>query len=103
MKIYLSPVRMDEVLTVDREGDLLYINGEVVDFGSLIEGASLPALAIESKWFVGQVDRINGELHLTLILPHGRNAPYSTRFPEPITVTENGPVALPIYNEEVAQ
>lgn len=94
---------MDEMLRVDREGDVLYVNGEVVDLAPLLEGATLPAAAIDCKWFVGQVDRINGELDLTLILPHGPNAPHSTRFPEPITVTDDGPVALPIYDMEVAK
>ncbi|MCL8306348.1 hypothetical protein [Pseudomonas putida] len=103
MKITLSPVRMDEMLSVERAGDVLYLNGEACDLTHLTEGATLPASAIASRWFTGQVDRENGELHLTLILPHGPNAPHSTRYPEPITVTENGPVALPIYNEEVAQ
>lgn len=103
MKISLSPVRMDETLAVDRQGDVLLINGEACDFAPLLEGATIPASAISSKWLTGQVDRLDGVLHFTLILPHGPNAPHSTRFPDPITVTENGPVALPIYNEEFAQ
>ncbi|MFJ4056725.1 hypothetical protein ACIPZC_25225 [Pseudomonas sp. NPDC089743] len=95
MIINLSPVRMDEELMVDREGDLLYVNGEVFDFGPLLEGATLPAEAISSKWFSGQVDRIGGELHLTLILPHGADAPEETRFPQPIVLTDDGTVDLP--------
>lgn len=103
MEINFSPVRLDETLAVHRRGDVLYINGEACDLTPLLEGATLPASAIDSKWLAGQVDRVEGELHLTLVLPHGPNAPHSTRFPEPITVTEDGPVALPIYNEEAAQ
>lgn len=95
MIIYLSPVRMDEELMVDREGDLLYVNGEVFDFGPLLEGATLPAEAISSKWFSGQVDRIGGELHLTLILPHGADAPEETRFPQPVVLTDDGTLELP--------
>lgn len=98
MKIILSPVRMDEPLMLDREGDVLWLNGEQCDLGPLSEGATLPADAISSKWFTGQVDRVNGELELTIILPHGPNAPESTRFPLPVTVTENGPVNLPAYD-----
>lgn len=98
MKINLSPVRMDETLVVARSGDVLYINGEACDLGPLLEGATLPASAIDSKWFTGQVDRENGELKLTLILPHGPNAPESTRFPQPITVVSDGLVELPVYD-----
>lgn len=98
MRVNLSPVRMDEQLTLDREGDVVYVNGEAFDFGPLQDGATLPWGAILSGWFTGQVDRINGELHLTIRLPHGPNAPVTTRFPEPITVTEDGPVDLPVYD-----
>lgn len=98
MIINLSPIRIDESLSVERQGDVLYINGEACDLGSLQDGATLPASAISSKWFVGQVDRIDGELTLTLILPHGPNAPESTRFPQPLIVTEDGLVALPAYD-----
>lgn len=98
MKINLSPVRMDETLSVEQHGDVLSINGEACNFGQLLDGASLPASAIESKWFAGHIERIDGELHLTLILPHGPNTPESTRFPQPITVTEDGTVPLPGYD-----
>lgn len=98
MNINFSPVSMDQQLTLSREGDKIYANGELFDFGPLLEGATLPASAIASIWFSGQVDRIEGELHLTIRLPHGANAPYSTRFPAPIVVTGNGPIELPIYD-----
>lgn len=98
MIINFSPVRMDETLAVERQGDVLYLNGEACDLGPLLEGATLPATAISSKWFAGQVDRENGELTLTLILPHGPNAPERTRFPQPITVSGDGLVELPMYD-----
>lgn len=98
MIINLSPVRMEETLTLDREGDRLYLNGELFDFGPLPDGATLPAVAISSDWFAGEVSRIGGQLHLALRLPHGPNAPESTRFPIPITVKNDGPVELPIYD-----
>lgn len=103
MIINLSPVRMDETLTLDREGDQLYLNGELFDFGALPEGATLPADAIKSEWFVGPVSRIEGELNLTLRLPHGPNAPESVRFPEPIQISEQGPVYLPEHDEAVEE
>lgn len=100
MIISLSPVRMDERLTLDREGDVLYVNGEAFDFAPLSEGATLPWGAVLSGWFPGEVHRINGELHLTVRLPVGPDAPYGTRFPEPIVLAEDGPVELPIYTIE---
>lgn len=99
MLIKLSPVRMDEQLTLSREGDILYVNGESCDLGPLLEGATLPQGAIESDWFPGPVDRIDGELQLTIRLPHGAYAPESTRFPQPIEVTGDGPVELPVYDD----
>ncbi|MFG0506032.1 hypothetical protein ACF8GD_25990 [Pseudomonas putida] len=98
MIINFSPVRMDEALVVYRDEDRLDLNGVVYDFGPLTEKASIPQAAISSKWFAGEVERIDGELVLTLVLPHGASAPEETRFPRPIRVNENGPITLPAYN-----
>lgn len=105
MLITLSPVRMDETLTASLAGDTLTLNGEAFDFSQMPEGATLPAEAIASDHFAGPVERINGELHLTLRLPHGANPPQHVAFPQPIHVTEDGPVALPfdVPQEEVAE
>lgn len=99
MRITLSPVRMDETLTATLIGDVLTLNGEAFDFSQLPEGGTLPAEAIVSHWITGTVSRINGELHLTLRLPHGPNPSQAVAFPEPIHVTENGPIALPFDPE----
>ncbi|WP_313489193.1 hypothetical protein [Stutzerimonas nitrititolerans] len=95
MKITLSPQRLDETLTATLAGDVLTLNGEAFDFTQLPEGATLPAEAIASDWIVGDVARINGELHLTLRLPHGPNPSRAVAFPEPILVTQDGPIPLP--------
>lgn len=95
MNITLSPVRLNETLTASRAGDVLTLNGQAFDFGPLPEGATLPAEAIDSPWIVGPVSRINGQLHLTLRLPHGPNPSQAVAFPDPIHVTEDGPVPLP--------
>lgn len=94
MIIKLSPVRMDEELQVEREGDRLYVDGEVFDFGPLIDGATLPAEAISSKWFEGQVGRVGSELQLTLVLPHAADAPHAARFPADL-YPRDGQVQLP--------
>lgn len=99
MKITLSPVRLDETLTATLAGDVLTLNGEDFDFSQLPEGATLPAEAIASDWIVGPVSRIDGDLHLTLRLPHGPNPSQAVAFPEPIHVTEDGPIALPFDPE----
>lgn len=95
MHITLSPVRMDETLSASLAGDVLTLNSVAFDFGPLPEGATLPAEAIDSDWIVGPVSRINGELHLTLRLPHGPNPSQAVAFPEPIKVTGSGPIDLP--------
>lgn len=101
MKIYLSPVRSDETIRVEREGDVLKVNDQVFDFSSLPEGATLPREAISSPWFAGPVERIGGDLRLTLKLPHGPAPSASEAFPKPITVTSNGLIQLP--TDEVTQ
>lgn len=96
MHITLSPGRLDETLVASRAGDVLTLNGEAFDFGPLPENATLPAEAIDSDWIVGPVERIDGEIHLTLRLPHGPNPSRAVAFPQPLIVTEDGPIALPL-------
>ena len=99
MHITLSPMRRDEQLTLHRAGDVLTINGEDFDFTPIPEGATLPRDAVDCDWLASDVTRIGGMLHMTLIVPHGANAPEETRFPAPITLVEDGPVELPAYEE----
>lgn len=100
MIINLSPVRMDETITVIRQGDVLTVNGEDFDFGPLSDGSTLPAEAIGSDHFAGPVKRIGSELHLTLRLPHGANPSHAMAFPEPIIMTTDGVVPLPAEVED---
>jgi hypothetical protein len=79
--ITLSPQRRDDTLTVIKSGDTLIINGVEYDFSPLLDGATLPAEAIGCPWIVGPVERIGGELHITLRLPLGANASHAARFP----------------------
>lgn len=104
MKIKLSPVRSDlQIEAAQVVGDEITINGESLDFSPLKDGETLPADAIQHPFITGDVSRIDGEIHLTLVLPHGPNAPHSTRFPEYfdkyMTVTE-GAVDIPAYDGE---
>lgn len=98
MIIDLSPVRMDEKLEASLSGEALTLNGEVFDFAPLEDGATLPQEAISSKWIAGPVERVGGELRLTIILPHGPNAPETTRYPQPLIVPGDGAISLSIYD-----
>lgn len=98
MHITFSPARSDARLDLARAGDVLTINGADFDFGPLAEGATLPAEAIDSAWFVGPVERSGGELSVVLLLPHGPDAPEATRFPAPIEVAGDGPIAVPAWS-----
>ncbi|NBB61309.1 hypothetical protein GVN18_18685 [Pseudomonas sp. ODNR1LW] len=99
MKIILSPSRRDDTLTLVKDGDRLIINGETFDFSPLGEGDTLPSSAIASNFFLKAVDRIKGELELTLILPNPWNASHEQLFPVPLFNVPDGPVALPQAQE----
>lgn len=107
MKIILSPVRMDNNVTLElvKKGDTITINGEDFDFSPIGDGDTLPMLAISSTWFDRDVERIDGELVMSIILPNPWNYSPEQAFPEPITVTADGlielPKPLPIVEEEV--
>ena len=92
----LSPIRDDRVLNITKQGETLTINGVPYDFSQLPEGATLPNEAIGCEFIVSDVNRVNGEIELTILLPHGANASHEARFPQPITMTTDGQVVLPI-------
>jgi len=95
MKINLSPQRRDDQLTVFKGGNVLTINGTEYDFTNLPNGGTLPAGAVDSEFVIGSVERVNGELELTLLLPHSAGASDAARFPEPIIDPADGEVELP--------
>lgn len=95
MIIKLSPQRRDDTLVVVRSSSTLAINGEVFDFSRMADGDTLPASAISSPWFCGQVDSIDGELELTLILPLPANYSPEQAFPLPLENVLNGPIVFP--------
>lgn len=100
MNLSFSPVGDLPPRTLSRTGDILTVDGEAFNFGQIAEGDTLPRDAVSGDWLASDVTRIAGVLHLTVVLPHGQNAPEATRFPAPITITQDGPVALPAYNLE---
>ena len=98
MIISFSPMRRADALSVEKSGDVLTINDEAFDFTALPDGATLPQSAVACAWLASDVSRIDGVIHLTLIVPHGARAPQSTLFPHPVTASD-GPVPIPAYQE----
>ena len=90
-------MRHEEELEIIASGDVLIINGESFDFSDLSEGGKLPLESMDSDRFAGPAARIDGVLHINLILPHGAKAPPETSFPAVVTVSKDGPIDLPPY------
>ena len=95
MKITLSPIRRDSQLTVSKQGETITINGSAYDFSVIPEGATLPASAVDCEFITGNIERINGVLHISLILPHGPNPSQAVAFPAPIINPPDGVLELP--------
>ena len=96
MLINLSPIRDDRTLNITKTADTLTINGVPYDFSNLPNGGTLPREAINCEFIISDVNRINGEIELTILLPHSANASHEARFPEPIIKNNDGQVVLPI-------
>ncbi|MFK3794706.1 hypothetical protein [Pseudomonas sp. NPDC088444] len=95
MRITLSPQRRNDNIKIIKNGDMLTINGFDFDFSPLPDGASLPAEAVDIHWFCGDIERINGELVVTLLLPLPANYSPEQAFPADLIDVPDGPVALP--------
>lgn len=101
MRISFSPQRRDDTLTVSKAGDVLTINGDAFDFSALPDGATIAAENSPSPWITGPIERIDGKLHLTLLLPHGPNPSEDVAFPQPIIDPADGLIDLPHDPEEI--
>jgi hypothetical protein len=95
MRIILSPQRRDDTLVIVKSGDLLTVNGENFDFSSMGDGDTLPASAINCQWFVDKVDRVNGQLVLTVLFPNPLNYSLEQAFPNDLINVPDGRVELP--------
>ena len=95
MQIKLLPQRRDDALTIVKSGDALTINGQTFDFSTLPDGATLPAGEVPCEWIVGPIERVAGELHLTVKLPHGAHPAQEVAFPSPIIDPPDGDIVLP--------
>lgn len=95
MLINLSPIRSDRTLEITKTGDALTINSDTFDFSQLPDGATLPREAIGCEFILSDVSRINGEIELTLLFPIRADASHEARFPQPMTINNDGQVVLP--------
>jgi len=95
MNIFLSPQRRDDTLEAVRSGSSLIVNGETFDFSKMVDGETLPASAINSTWFAGQVDKEGGVLSITLLLPIPPNFSREQAFPLPLIDIPEGAIVLP--------
>jgi hypothetical protein len=95
MKISLSPQRRDDSLVVIKDGEKLRINGELFSFVSLPDGGTIPAGEIPCEWIAGPVERVNGEINLTLVLPHGPNPSQAVAYPDILVDPPDGALAIP--------
>lgn len=104
MKIQLSPIRSQLSLSMRVDGDIININGDVLDFSNLPDGGEYPPESIHNEFVIGGVRRADGEICITVMSPYiNPNAPTSVTFPEPLTITADGPVTLPEQREKEAE
>ena len=101
MRIFFNPYipvpGLGAGLTIEKSNDdQLRINGEWFDFNPLVDGGAIPDDAIPCQAIVGPVERVGGHIHITLRLPvPGDCSDPWMCFPEPMTVTEDGPIDVP--------
>ncbi|WP_052731799.1 hypothetical protein [Devosia geojensis] len=96
MRIMLSPQRSDAQLVVGKSGDVLTINGDVLDLSALAAGDSITGASDLHPFLLRDIDRsIDGEIELTLRLPHGPTPEPYMAFPDTLEAVPDGPVDLP--------
>lgn len=89
MNIKLSPINSYNIPSITKQGDCLTINSTPYDFTQLPDGATLPADAIDCEFIVGDVERIDGEIELTLLRPY-TEATQENCFPAPLLNAQDG-------------
>lgn len=91
MRIILSPQASNVTrLTLKKEGDTLTINGVELDFSVIPDGATLPAEGISHPCVLGDVSRVDGEIHVTVLYHQAVDARQIERFPEPLIGAPDG-------------
>lgn len=97
MIISFSPQLRNDTLTLAKQGDALTINSVEIDFSPLKPGKKLPFAVCQnySPFLLAAQRYDSGELELTLLLPHSKNASQAALHPQPVTPID-GPVEMPV-------
>lgn len=95
MKITLVPQFRCDTLTISKHGDVLTINGTPYDFSVIPDGATLPADAVDCEYVMRDIERFDGVLHLTVLLPIQDDASQAACFPDPLINPPDGVLELP--------
>ena len=96
LTIKFSPVRSDKgQLTASLSGKVLTVDGVAYDLNLVPDGATVEHDVLK------ELTRTGDDFELTLTLPHGAKAPEATRFPQPVMVTANGDIDVPVFDEVV--
>ena len=91
--IKLSPVRNNNTpLVASWEAPVLTVNGDLFDLSELNDGDEAQHKVLLA------VSRDGDDYSVTLVLPHGANAPYKMRFPDVINMLADGEVPIPKVN-----
>ncbi|WP_407976915.1 hypothetical protein ACJKIH_15010 [Brucella pseudogrignonensis] len=100
MIISLYPQRRDDALTLSLHGERLTVSGDTLDLSTVPDGATVPMEAIENPFIAGAIERIDGELHVSLLLPC--STPFGVfdetgkmRAPYELSVHNDGEIELP--------
>ncbi|WOI54950.1 hypothetical protein [Palleronia sp. LCG004] len=102
MRFRIITQRLEKHLTLSVDGDVLTLNGEELDFSFLQEGEWLPTDAVGNEWIgPGGVERIDGKILLTIIIPYGRNPPAELLSPPAEVEWGVDWLALPAYGEPI--
>lgn len=98
--INFSPIYATDwpvIKSVNIRGFEVTINSETFDFSPLEKGYELGREGIGSPFFADKASMsAEGVLSITLLMPYDEaTATDAIRFPEPVTVTADGPVDIP--------
>lgn len=98
-KIKFSPQHSSAKLTIAKSNNVLTINGISYDFTPLNDGDEIPPEAIDSDVIVGGIEKVDGIVNLTIIMPYSdAAAPDHIRFPEPLMLIKDTEI---VFNEKV--
>lgn len=82
-------------LSVQKIGKVLVVNGEHFDLSPMLEGSTLPVLAINSDWFIGDVSCEAGVISVQLRYPIPFNFSPEQATPQDLVNVPDGNVVFP--------